>query len=167
MLQQALAPSLRVVSLPHFEFIADDTTSSHCDRTAEAPAQKLNLFSKPSVHSKRSAGVPQEILGQSGRTRATGPRPAPAPLGKCPDESLAIGVCRSSGPPVMGEELNGLIYGLLATPGRKLAGRWRPLPFSHFLRLGQKGKGGANLDPLGRISFFTPVTFLHPINLSN
>lgn len=103
---QALAPSRRVVSLPHLEFKADDTTSSHRDRTAEAPAQKLNLFSKPSVHSKKSAGVPQEIVDLPGRTRAAGLRPAPRPLGKCPEELLAIGVRRSSGPPSGGEELN-------------------------------------------------------------
>lgn len=49
-LPQALAPSLPAVRLSQVGFKAGGTTSSPCDRTAEAPPQKLKPLSGPPVH---------------------------------------------------------------------------------------------------------------------
>lgn len=60
---QALAPSLRVqVSLQRLGFKASGTISSHRDRTAEAPPQKLSPLKRTAAYLKRPTRAPQKIL---------------------------------------------------------------------------------------------------------
>lgn len=163
---QAPVPSLRVqVSLLHLGFKAGGTSSCR-DRSAETSPQKLDPFSTSAAHPERLAGEPQDtLLGQ------------PQRIGEVPQSSLVLQdsaqlrshwvsdrglaphwFCHYPGPPAMREGLNRVRFTVsLRHQTGSFPVAWQSLPFPHFLYVGQKGKGGTNLGPLGKVCLFTPV----------
>lgn len=145
-LPQALAPSLRAVRLPLVGFKAGGTPSSHCDRTAGAPPRKRDPLSRPPGHSKGPAGAPQETSpGQPQRTPASRVSQDSAQLQshwtRAPKACSPLVPVTLQDRPLWGRGQTDLLYGLFATPGRKLA-RWSAAASLFSLPpLGSKGQG--------------------------